>query len=306
MTGIIVPSTIIWRILMVFSLALFGVIARKTKILREEAKPSIVDIMLYIALPPLIFVSMATEITWDMLVSGISLPFLSLAVILIMFLLAFILGRLKLVTEKRKRTMAVLCAMPNTGFMGFPVVLAVLGETGLAYAVLYDVGVTIAFCSVAIMALQGRSVQKASWRGLINPALVATVLAIISNWLRVEIPEVVLTPLQIMGNATIPLAMLIMGYLLSGLKVNWRMLDRDLALVCLCKLLLSPLVAYLLMLPLNLNPVVRMVVLMQAAMPSMASTPVLVEKHGGDGEFAVMAVFFTTILSVITIPLIFL
>lgn len=306
MTGIIAPSTIIWRILMVFSLALFGVIARKTGILREEAKPSIIDIMLYIALPPLIFVSMATELTWDMLVSGISLPFLSLAVILIMFLFASILGRLKLVTEKRKRTMAVLCAMPNTGFMGFPVVFAVLGETGLAYAVLYDVGVTIAFCSVAIMALQGRSVQKGSWRGLINPALIATVLAIASNWLRVEIPEVVLTPLQIMGNATIPLAMLIMGYLLSGLKVNWRMLDRDLALVCFCKLLLSPLVAYLLMLPLNLNPVVRMVVLMQAAMPSMSSTPVLVEKHGGDGEFAVMAVFLTTILSVITIPLIFL
>lgn len=306
MTGIIAPSTIIWRILMVFSLALFGVIARKTGIFREEAKPSIIDIMLYIALPPLIFVSIATEITWDMLVSGISLPFLSLAVALIMFLVAFTLGRLKLVTEKRKRTLTVLCAMPNTGFIGFPVVLAVLGETGLAYAVLYDVGVTIAFCSVAIMALQGRSAQKGSWRGLINPALIATALAIISNWLQVKIPEVILAPLQIMGNATIPLAMLIMGYLLSGLKVNWRMLDRDLALVCFCKLLLSPLFAYLLMLPLNLNPVVRMVVLMQAAMPSMASTPVLVEKYGGDGEFAVMAVFFTTILSMVTIPLIFL
>lgn len=306
MTGITAPSTIMWRILMVFSLALFGVIARKTGIMREEAKPSIIDIMLYIALPPLIFVSMATEITWDMLVSGISLPFLSLAVILIMFLFAFILARLNLVTERRKRTMAVLCAMPNTGFMGFPVVLAVLGETGLAYAVLYDVGVTIAFCSVAIMALQGSSMQKRSWLGLINPALVATALAIISNWMRLDIPEVVLTPLRIMGNATIPLAMLIMGYLLSGLKINWRMLDRDLALVCVCKLLLSPLVAYLLMLSLNLDPVVRMVVLMQAAMPSMSSTPVLVEKYGGDGEFAVTAVFLTTMLSVITIPLILL
>jgi predicted permease len=100
--------------------------------------------------------------------------------------------------------------------------------------------------------------------------------------------------------------MLIMGFLLSGLKVNWGMLDRDLVLVCVCKLLLSPLLAYVLMLPFDLDPMVRIVALMQAAMPSMASTPVLVEKYGGDGDFAVTAVFVTTLLSMVTIPLIFL
>ena len=45
----------------------------------------------------------------------------------------------------RFRTFLVLCAMPNTGFIGFPVVFSVLGSEGLAYAVLFDLGVNIAF-----------------------------------------------------------------------------------------------------------------------------------------------------------------
>ncbi|MGI6626551.1 MAG: AEC family transporter [Limnochordia bacterium] len=294
------------RILMVFSLALFGVLARKTGVFRQEAKDSIVDIMLYMTLPPLVFVSMTTEISWERLLSGISLPFLSLSVIVLMFLLAHLLGKLNLISDRRKSTFALLCAMPNAGFIGFPVVLAVLGEAGFAYAVLYDLGVTISFCSIAILVLQGGPVRKESWLSLLNPALVVAVLAVFFNWGQVQIPEVITVPLQIMGSATVPLAMLIMGFLLSGLKVNWGMLDRDLVLVCVCKLLLSPLLAYVLMLPFDLDPMVRIVALMQAAMPSMASTPVLVEKYGGDGDFAVTAVFVTTLLSMVTIPLIFL
>jgi len=306
MTGIISASTIFWRILTIFSLALFGVIARITGVFRAEAKTSLIDIMLYITLPPLIFVSMATEITWERLLSGAFIPLFSLGLIILMFLVAYLLGRLKLVTKERQKTFAVLCAMPNSGFIGYPVTWAVLGETGFTYAVLYDIGVTIAFCSIAILVLQGGPVRKKSWRELINPSLIAAAFGIILNWRHVAIPEVILTPLQIMGNVTVPLAMLIMGYLLSGLKVNLKMLNGELALVCCCKLLLSPLLAHFLMLPLNLDPLLHTAVLMQAAMPSMASTPVLVEKYGGDGEFAVLAVFFTTLLSLITIPLIFL
>jgi predicted permease len=300
----IAPSVIFVRILMVFSLALFGVIARYTGIFRAEAKDSVIDIMLHIALPALILVSMTTDITWESLVSGIVLPFLSLTVILGMMVIANLFGRMNLVAKERRGTFAVLCSMPNTAFIGFPVIVSVLGEVGLAYAVLYDVGVTIAFCSVAILALQGGPIQKKHWLGLINPALISAVLGILLNWGQVQIPSVALVPLQTMGSATVPLAMLITGYLLCGVKKGSKVLSKDLILVCLCKLLVSPLLAYILMLPFDLSPTIRTVALMQAAMPSMASTPVLAEKFGGDGEFAVIALVVTTLLSMITLPVI--
>ena len=299
----IAPSVIFVRILMVFSLALFGVIARYTGIFRAEAKDSVIDIMLHIALPALILVSMTTDITWESLVSGIVLPFLSLTVILGMMVIANLFGRMNLVAKERRGTFAVLCSMPNTAFIGFPVIVSVLGEVGLAYAVLYDVGVTIAFCSVAILALQGGPIQKKHWLGLINPALISAVLGILLNWGQVQIPSVALVPLRPWA-AHCAFGMLITGYLYCGVKKGSKVLRKDLILVCLCKLLVSPLLAYILMLPFDLSPTIRTVALMQAAMPSMASTPVLAEKFGGDGEFAVIALVVTTLLSMITLPVV--
>lgn len=297
-------SDIFWRVLAVFSLTLFGVVARRTGTIREEARQSIADTMMNITLPPLIFVSMTADTTWDQLRAGIISPLIALLLILILMLAAIILGRLIPMTAQRLRTFSVLCAMPNTSFIAFPVILSVLGQEGLAYAVLYDVGITIAFCSIAIFALQGGMGQKESWRSLINPSLVATVCGLIINRTGVSLPELLLAPLRIMGNATVPIAMLLMGYMLGGLKFQSAAISIELGAVCICKLLIYPLLAYLLIKPFDLDPLLRMVIIMQAAMPSMASTPVLVEKYGGDGEFAATAVFVTTLLSVVTIPLV--
>jgi predicted permease len=294
---------VFWRVLVVFSLALFGIAARKSGAFREEARQSLADIMLNITLPPLIFVSMTRDITWERLLSGAVSPFIALALVMIMMLVAETLGRLINMAPGRRGTFSVSTSMPNTAFIGFPVILSVLGQEGLAYAVLYDVGITVAFCSIAILALKGGLSQKGSWKSLINPPLIATVIGLLMNKLGIVIPDLALEPLRIMGNATVPLAMLLMGYMLGDVNFSLKALNVELGLVCACKLILYPLLAHLLMLPFNIDPLVRMVVIMESAMPSMASTPVLIQKYGGDSEFAVTALFVTTLLSVVTIPM---
>lgn len=303
MDVLVSTSDIFWRVLTVFSLTLFGVVARKTGTFKEEARQSFADTVMNITLPSLVFVSMTSEITWERLISAIYAPVIAFSMILIMSALASGLGRLIPVPVDRRGTFTVLCSMPNSSFIAYPVVLSVLGQEGLAYAVLYDIGVSTAFFSVAIFALQGGPINKKSFRSLLNPALMATIVGLSINRMGITVPELVLAPLRIMGNATVPLAMLLTGYLLAGLEVKSRTLNLELGVVCLCKLILYPVMAYFLVMPFNLEPMVRMVVLIVASMPSMASTPVLVQKYGGDGEFAVAAVFVTTLLSVVTIPL---
>lgn len=303
MTVSVSKIDIFWRVLVVFSLAIFGIVARKTKVFKEEAKETVADLMLNITLPPLVFVSMTVDITWEKLLSGIASPFIALALVVIMILITKGLGRLINMAPQRRGTFSVLSAMPNSAFIGFPVILSVLGQEGLAYAVLYDIGVTLAFCTVAILALKGGVIKKGSWKSLINPPLIATALGLFINKMGIKIPELVLEPLKIMGNATVPLAMLLMGYMLGDLNFNLKKVSLELGMVCLCKLLLYPLIAYLLILPFKLDPLVQTVIIMEAAMPSMASTPVLIEKYGGDSEFAVTTIFMTNLLSVITIPL---
>ncbi|NLA57575.1 MAG: AEC family transporter [Firmicutes bacterium] len=303
MASSISTVSIFWRVLIIFSLSIFGALARRAGWFREEARATIANLILNISLPSLIFASMTSDVTWERLALGAVAPILSLVLILLMMGLAIGLSRLMALADWRRGTFIVLCSMPNSGFIAFPVALSVFGQEGLAYAVLYDVGVTTALCTVAILALREGRGEQGSWKALINPCLMATFSALVLNMAGVRVPQLILEPLRIMGNATTPLAMLMMGYLLSGLTVGSNAVSLELGVVVVCKLLVYPFLAYLLMLPLNLDPLVKTISIMVASMPSMASTPVLVEKYGGDSEFAVAGVFVTTLLSIVTIPL---
>ena len=77
---------------------------------------------------------------------------------------------------------------------------------------------------------------------------------LIVNKLGLKIPELILEPLKVMGSATIPLAMLLMGYMIAGIKIKRKSFNYELGLVCVFKLLIYPLMAYLLIFPLKLNP----------------------------------------------------
>ena len=297
-------ANVTWRVLIIFSLALFGVVARKCGFLREEARSSFADVMLNITVPPLIFVSMTTDMNWGRLAAGMAAPAIALGLIGLVSAGTLALGKGLALRGDRLKTFRILCAMPNSGFIGYPVVLSIWGHRGLSYAVLYDSGTTIAFCSIAMMIMQSGRGRGDNWRNLLNPALAAVVCGLLVNWAGIKIPALITAPLQIMGDATVPLAMLLMGYILGGLKLRVATFNRELAVVCFFKLIIYPALAYLIMLPFHLDPLVRTVIIVEAAMPSMASTTVLVEKFGGDGELAATGILATTMLSVFTIPII--
>jgi predicted permease len=292
------------RVLIVFSLTLFGIIARKSGFLREEATTSFADVMLNITLPPLVFVSMTDDVNYDWLASGLIAPVISLLLVTVVSVGTMVFRKRSLINADRFKTFQILSAMPNSGFIGFPVILSIWGRQGLIYAVLYDVGTTIAFCSIAMLMMTNEGIKGKSWKALINPSFAAVICGLVLNWMGIKIPGVMITPLKLMGDATVPLAMLLMGYILGGLKFGVNLITWELGAVCFLKLICYPFFAYLLLLPFHINPLVRAVIIVEAAMPSMASTTVLIEKYGGDGEFAATGILATTILSIFTIPLI--
>ena len=296
-------SQITWRIMIIVLLALFGVAARRFKLIKEEACSSFTDVMINLTLPSLIFVTLTTEIKWGRLVEGVFTPLIAIILILIILLIAYFSRRFIQMSTDRFRTFLVLCAMPNTGFIGFPVVFSVLGNEGLAYAVLFDLGANIAFFSIIIAILKDGSILRTNWRTMISPPLIAVLLGLAVNRLGINLPTQIIEPLRIMGDATVPIAMLLMGYFLAGLKFRVTQISLELGIVSLIKLVLYPTLAYLLLRSLTIDPIVKAVIIIESAMPSMASTPVLIQKYGGDEEIAALTVLVTTLLSIVSIPL---
>ncbi len=297
-------NSFIIRILTIFSLLLFGVAARKFNIIKEDAKLSLANIIIYITLPPLVFVSISTEMNLEKLLQGMLLPLIFLALALVGLAVALGYAHGTPLPAVRRGTFLVLCIMPNTAFIGFPVVFALLGQAGLAHAILFDFGSTIAFFSLAVMLLTSDHSAHYDFKTLLNPPIIAVILGILALLLKIEIARPILEPFKIMGSATTPLAMLYTGYVLGGLKFKPGLLNWDLGMVCLLKLLIFPMAAIVLTKWLHFSPVVESVIIIESAMPCMASTPILIQKYGGDEEFAAVAVLVTTVLSAVTIPII--
>lgn len=295
---------IFYRVLIIFSLLLFGLLARRFNLIKEEAQSSLAEIVISIAIPAIMFVSIVSNEGRGGFSEWYLAPLISIIVIFLLLFISKICGCIFHLPPKLSGTFLVVCAIPNTAFIGFPVVLSLLDKEGLTHAVLYDFGASIILWTVVVTLLQGDGFSLKNWKNILNPVLGAIIAGFIINTLKIKVPSLIIEALNIMGNAAVPLAMLLVGYQLAGLKLRFSTNGIYLGVVVLIKLFLFPFVTYILMSFLNLDPVLRAAVLIESAMPSMASTPVLVKKFGGDLDFATASVFITTLLSTITIPLI--
>jgi predicted permease len=172
----------------------------------------------------------------------------------------------------------------NTGFMGYPVVQAVLGQEALPLAVIYEQ--THSFMVLGVW------VHKNA-RSLINPPLVAMILALILK--RVPLPLFVTDACKLMGNATSPVAMLFVG-LSVDLEFNWRSL-----IAAGIKLIVVPAMALALTLILPLSGDIRSAFILQSSMPVMVASVVYGAEIGLDVQKLSRNVIVATLLFPLTV-----
>ena len=172
----------------------------------------------------------------------------------------------------------------NTGFMGYPVVQAMLGQGALPLAVIYEQTHSFMVFSTWI---------HKNFRSLINPPLVAMLLALVLK--RVPLPMFFTDACRLVGNSTSPLAMLFVG-LTVDLNFEWR------ALVAAgIKLAVVPAMALALTLVLPLTGDIRSAFILQSAMPTMVASVVYGAELGLDVQKLSRNVLVSTLLFPLTI-----
>lgn len=293
------------RVFAVFFLMLFGILARHYRLMKDEAQSSFADVVLFITVPALIFASITSGVKWTRLSEGIVTPLVVIVTMAVVLGLGWAYARVVKMNPKSRGTFLVLCTIPNSGFLGFPIVLSFLGKEGLAYAVLYDLGLNVILWTVVIALLRGGRPSRDALRALLNPALFAVVAGIVIVRLGVTLPRLVVEPMEVVGGATVPMAMMLLGYMLAGLKFRLADLNPHIIAVAFAKLLVFPAVALAIVRLLHLDSAVSLAIVLESAMPSMASAPVFAYKYGGDRDFATITVLVTTTLALVSIPLVY-
>ena len=190
----------------------------------------------------------------------------------------------------------------NCGYMGYPLILAALGEEKMIYAVMYVAAFNLMTWTVGVYLYAGKSGLSLK-KALLNPTLIAVVLGILCFALSIRLPKVPLDAMNMLGDTTTPLAMVVIGGRLADL-VPSDLKDGMLLFSCLMRLIIFPVAIWFTLVLLRVPQGVREAVLVCSAMPGATATAMQAEYYKGDGRLGSRSVAVSTALSILTIPLI--
>ena len=138
---------------------------------------------------------------------------------------------------------------------------------------------------------------------IFNIGVIACITAMLLYFLQTPVPSFLQAFITNLGNLTAPLSMMIIGASLAQMPLKELFLDKKLLLFSLVKLLLLPAVWMIMVNRVAEQEILRGVCLVMMATPAGSMTAMLAQQYGGDYETASRGVALTTVLSVITMPL---
>lgn len=198
----------------------------------------------------------------------------------------------------------ILAAFMNNGFMGFPLVAAVYGENTVFFASLSNIPFNLLLYTVGVMLLQkGDKSTKFSIKSVINVPIVATLIAFVIFIFEIPMPKLVDDVADTLSAATVPLSMMCVGLSLGSVSLKEALLQPRLYGISLVRLLICPLAVWLVLRIFITNPVILGTIVILSACPSAIICTILGIQYGRDGVESSEAIFISTMLSMITIPL---
>ncbi len=293
-------------IISLFLIMTVGFVMSKRGIIDEQAKVRLTRLIINISLPAQILKAFVSE---QGIVTNREV-FLMFGVSILAYLLYAIIGvvfNLIVRTPKEKRgTYLFMMMFGNVGFMGFPLIEAIYGAKALVYAVIFNVIFNLLVYSIGIIMIGKREDGvRFQPKKLLNMPFICGVLSIILYFAKVQLPEVVTNSLGFMGNVTTPVAMLILGATIAGMPLKALFDEWRVYIFTLVKLLVMPVtvIALIRYLPIS-SDLIKGTMIVLSATPVATNATMLAIEYDGDMQLTSKGIFFTTILCMVTIPIV--
>ena len=208
------------------------------------------------------------------------------------------------VKREDRGTYNFMLSFGNVVFVGFPVLSALYGDDIIFFASICSMPFNILAYSVGIILISGKGVRTGlNLKMLLNPAMVSVIVALLLFFFHIRLPAFFCEAAGALGNMVIPGAMLLIGVTLGGASLKDMVKGGRVYLVCLIKLVLSPVLVWLVFRLFIHDELYLGIMVVSAAMPSAVITNMLSMEYGGNVEAGSQGVFMTTLISLVTIPL---
>ena len=292
-------SAALHQIAVIFIGILAGFVCRKLKVLSEEGTATVSNIVVKIILPFYLFSAIlnsgsAVDPRGVLLTLGLSFGMFLLSGLVALAVVPLLRPP---AGDKGVYLFETMCG--NVTYIGIPVCAAVLGGNAAFYASLLNIPYNLLCFSLGIWLLAG----KLPLKKILNPAFLSGVAAAILYLLRVPVPSVILDGCAFIGQATSPCAMLVIGSVLGSVPfkeifTEWRAIPYVLLRLVGLGALMALLLSFI-----DVDPVLKGVVILMASMPAATNSTMLCTIYGGNRALSAKLIFLSTALSIVTIPL---
>lgn len=307
--------------LKLFLMICLGTLLAKIEILDLHTKQKLTKLLLHVTTPFMIIdafhdrlqmVEAQAEHSQSLSVGYVFL--MSFLFYAIMLLLSVLLVFLMRIPKENKKLFLFMTLFGNVGFMGFPIVSAVYGNEGLFYSailncvfniVIYTIGVLLMTAKPAGTGKFLENLHSIEWKKLLfSPAVIGSGVAILIFSCHIRLPDILAETFDTIGGLTSPLAMLVVGANLSGIRIRELVSDWKLNFYAIVRQIALPLVFWILIRRFTTHSILTPVWLLLSAMPIANTTALFATEYHADEALASKSIFLTTLLSLISFPLI--
>lgn len=215
------------------------------------------------------------------------------------------------VKGRANRAVVLASAFGNVGFFGVPVLQFLFPDAhdAIAYSAVFIVSLNLMSWTVGSYVLTGDKKHVSLKRALVNPQTVTLVISLPLFFAGVsesDLPETVNTIIGYLADMTAPLCMIILGMRFALAPLVQLFKDYRVYIASFVKILVFPLLVYLVLMPFEMDEMLRVSLVLLSGMPAATINLNLAELYGADQTTAANSILMSTVLSIVTIPVLML
>lgn len=287
--------TIVNQLFIMSILMAVGFVLSKRNIITAEGSAQISTLLLKVIMPCIIIGAFNKEYNNEDAIMLIE----SFVLVGIAYLVPVIIAKLVYKNESQKSLCLVLS---NNGYMAIPLLQVLLGTTGVFLGAVHIVVGNLMVWTYGLK-INGHKSGKSLWKQLVlNPGTLSLIVGLIVFVMPFKLPVQISEVVTYIGSINTPMAMILLGYYISKLNIKECLTNKSLIGLSALKLILIPVVLIAMFAVSPFGVVVCSAVLIGSATPTGLAAPMICQYCGKDYSFSTSAVTFTTILSILTMP----
>lgn len=283
---------------------LVGFVLRKKRMIDERTQRTMTEILLRAVLPFTILTSSQYEYSPEMMRSIIAVAAAAGAYFLCSLVsLRLIMKKLPM-EDPEQRIFIAMSVFANTSFVGLPLMYSLLGNAGLLLAAIYNLVYNLFFYTYGVHLISRK--RHTLLEMLNNPVSISSVAALILFVIPWRVPLFIVNTIDIVGDMSVPLSMILLGSTFATVDVKKLFLDYKSYLVAALRLLIFPLVMLLAILVArtitDISGATMITLVLMTALPSSTMNVMYSERYNCAPKFCARTVVLTLIFMAVTLP----